>query len=129
MFLGLGPLSTLLLIADGARWIRSFFTETLATLRKKTMLLDWHHLKQKCYDLSSRICRGKLAKGQFPRRLYRRLWRGDVPGARCAGGAPLRDQEPGKAGRVEGISAGAAGLDPELSIATHRVQIHWERAC
>ena len=45
------------------------------------MILDWHHLKQKCYDLSSRICRGKLAKAQLLRRLYRRLWRGDVPGA------------------------------------------------
>ncbi len=81
MFLGLGPLSALLLIADGARWIRSFFTATCATLSDKTMRLDWQHLKQKCYDLSSRICRGKLAKGQFLRRLYRRLWRGDVPGA------------------------------------------------
>src|SRR5262249_6164997 len=30
---------------------------------------------------SSRICRGKLAKARFLRRLYRRLWRGDVPGA------------------------------------------------
>ena len=45
------------------------------------MILDWHHLKQKCYDLSSRICRGKAAKAQFLRRLYRCLWRGDVPGA------------------------------------------------
>jgi hypothetical protein len=77
----LGPLSALLLIADGARWIRSFFTETLAALTDKTMLLDWHHLKQKCLELSSRICRGKVAKARFLRRLYRRLWRGDVPGA------------------------------------------------
>ena len=45
------------------------------------MILDWHHLKQKCYDLASRICRGKVAKARFLRRLYRRLWRGDVPGA------------------------------------------------
>ena len=77
----LGPLSSLLLIADGARWIRSFFTETLAALVDKTMILDWQHLKQKCHDLSSRICRGKAAKAQFLRRLYRCLWRGDVPGA------------------------------------------------
>lgn len=48
------------------------------------MLLDWQHLKQKCYDLSSRICRGKAAKAHFLRRLYRRLWRGDVPGAIAA---------------------------------------------
>ncbi len=81
VLLCLGPLRSLLLIADGARWIRSFFTETLATLRDKTMFLDWHHLKQKCYELSSRICNGKAVKARFLRRLYRRLWRGDVPGA------------------------------------------------
>ncbi len=77
----LGPLSSLLLLADGARWIRSFFTDTLAALADTTMILDWHHLKQKCSDLSSRICRGKAAKARFLRRLYRRLWRGDVPAA------------------------------------------------
>src|SRR5215210_151909 len=62
VLLCLGPLSSLLLIADGARWIRSFFTETLAAVADKTMVLDWHHVKQKCYDLSSRICRGRAAK-------------------------------------------------------------------
>jgi hypothetical protein len=76
-----GPLSSLLLLADGARWIRSFFTQTLAGLADKMMFLDWHHLKQKCLELSSRICRGKTAKARFLRRLYRRLWRGDVAGA------------------------------------------------
>ncbi len=81
VLLCLSPLSSLLLIADGTRWIRSFFTETLARIATKTMLLDWQHLKQKCYDLSSRICRRKAAKARFLHRLYRRLWRGDVPGA------------------------------------------------
>jgi len=81
VFLCLGPLSSLLLIADGARSLRSFFTETLAMIADKTMLLDWHHLQQKCLELSSRICRGKAAKAQFLRRLCRRLWRGDVPSA------------------------------------------------
>lgn len=81
VLLCLGRLNSLLLIADGARWIRTFFTETLAALADKRMILDWHHLRQKCVDLSSRICRSKAAKAQFLRRLYRRLWRGDVPGA------------------------------------------------
>jgi hypothetical protein len=81
VLLCLGPLRALLLIADGARWIRGFFSETLAAVADKTMLLDWHHLKQKCYDLSSRICRGRAAKAQVLRRLYRRLWGGDVQGA------------------------------------------------
>jgi hypothetical protein len=77
----LGTLSSLLLIADGARWIRSFFTDTLAALANKAMILDWYHLQQKCLDFSSRICRGKTAKAQLLQRLYRRLWRGDVPAA------------------------------------------------
>jgi hypothetical protein len=81
VFLWLGPLSSLLLLADGARWIRNFFSESLAGLPDTMMILDWHHLKQKCYDLASRICRGKVAKARFLRQLYRRLWRGDVPGA------------------------------------------------
>ncbi len=40
VLLCLGPLNSLLLIADGARWIRSFFTESLAALADKTMILD-----------------------------------------------------------------------------------------
>jgi hypothetical protein len=79
--LGLGPGKSLLLIADGARWIRNFFTETLAALSDKTMLLDWQHVRQKCVDLSSQICRGKVAKAQFLRRLCRQVWRGNVPAA------------------------------------------------
>jgi hypothetical protein len=42
VFVCLKPFSSMLLIADGARWIRSFFTDTLATLAAKTMILDWH---------------------------------------------------------------------------------------
>ncbi len=63
--LALGALGSLLLISDGARWIRSFFTDTLAVLADKTMILDWHHLRQKCLELSSRICRSKPAKAQL----------------------------------------------------------------
>ncbi len=81
VLLCLGALNSLLLIADGARWIRGFYLETLTTVATKAMILDWQHLKQKCYDLSSQICRGKLAKAQFLHRLYRRLWHGDVEGA------------------------------------------------
>jgi hypothetical protein len=81
VLLCLGSVRSLLLIADGARSLRSFFTQTLATRADTTMILDWHHLKQKCCDLRSRSCRGTAAKARFLRRLYRRLWRGDVPGA------------------------------------------------
>jgi hypothetical protein len=72
---------SLLVIADGARWIRAFFRDCLACLPNTTLLLDWHHLAQRCRDLASRFCRGRPAKAQLLRRLYRRLWGGDVPGA------------------------------------------------
>jgi len=81
VLLALGSRASLLLIADLARWIRTFFTDTLAGVANKTMILDWHHLHQKCLDLSSRICRGKVARTQLLLRLYRRLWRGDVAAA------------------------------------------------
>ncbi|MDQ5853156.1 MAG: hypothetical protein M3380_14020, partial [Chloroflexota bacterium] len=81
VLLALAAVGRLLLIADGARWIRTFFSDMLSAVTHKAMILDWHHLKQKCRELSSRICRTKAAKAQLLRRLYRRLWRGDVPGA------------------------------------------------
>jgi len=81
VLLALGAHQSLLLIADGARWIQAFFTETLAQIPTKTMILDWYHLAQKCLEASSRICRGKGARAQFLRRLYRRLWCGDVVAA------------------------------------------------
>jgi hypothetical protein len=73
--------SSLLLIADGARWIRAFFTDMLTQIPDKTMILDWYHLYQKSADLCSRICKGKQARAKLLLRLYRRLWRGDVTGA------------------------------------------------
>ena len=81
VLLALSARQSLLLIADGARWIRAFFTETLAPIPTRTMILDWYHLAQKCLELSSRLCRGKVARAQFLRRLYRRLWCGDVAAA------------------------------------------------
>ncbi|HET9222629.1 MAG TPA: hypothetical protein VFO07_09005 [Roseiflexaceae bacterium] len=79
--LALAGVGCLLLIADGARWIRTFFSAMLSDVNHKAMILDWYHLEQKCRRLSSRICRTKAAKAQLLRRLEWRLWRGDVPGA------------------------------------------------
>jgi len=81
VLLALGQRGVLLLIADGAGWIRACYTEMLARLPAKTMILDWYDLHQKCTEQCSRIWRGKQAKRQLLLRLYRRLWRGDVPAA------------------------------------------------
>jgi hypothetical protein len=69
---------SLLVIADGARWIRAFYRDGLACLPHTTMLLEWHHLEQKCRDLASRFGAGRAATARLLRRLYRRLWRGEV---------------------------------------------------
>jgi hypothetical protein len=58
----LGRERSLVVIADGARWIRAFFRECQACFPGATMLLEWHHLQQKCLDLGSRICGGRLAR-------------------------------------------------------------------
>ena len=81
--LSVGPGCSLLLLADGARWIRAFFQSLVTPLPTTLMILDWWHLKQKCAELGSRICRGHLAKDRFLRQVQRRLWRGDVDAA-CA---------------------------------------------
>jgi len=81
--LSVGPGRSLLLLADGARWIRAFVRTLMTPLPTTLMILDWWHLRQKCADLGSRICRGHLAKERFLLQVQRRLWRGDVEGA-CA---------------------------------------------
>jgi hypothetical protein len=73
---------SLLVIADGARWIRAFYLDCLACLPRTNLVLDWYHLEQKCRDLASRFCPGRAAKAHFLRRLCRHLWRGEVGRAR-----------------------------------------------
>jgi hypothetical protein len=74
----------LLLIADGARWIRAWFSALLTQLPGSTLLLDWYHLRKKCADLGSMICRGRKAKAELLRTLYRHLWQGETAAAIAA---------------------------------------------
>jgi hypothetical protein len=43
--------------------------------------LDWYHCRKKCYDLTSLICRGRVAKAKLLGALLYRLWRGQVDDA------------------------------------------------
>ncbi len=54
----------------------------LSEVTYKAVILDWHHLQQKCLELSSRICRDRDAKQRLLRRLYRRRYRGRLPAIR-----------------------------------------------
>jgi hypothetical protein len=72
---------SLLVLADGARWIRTFFERSLAYLPQASLLLDWHHLKEKCRDLIGRLAPTRPAKLRLVQRVLCRLWRGEVPRA------------------------------------------------
>ncbi len=70
-----------LILADGARWIRAWFGEVLAVLPRSSLILDWWHLCKRCRELASMTCRGRKAKAALLRPIYRHLWQGDVPAA------------------------------------------------
>jgi hypothetical protein len=63
----------LLLLSDGARWIRTFFAERLAHLPGATHLLDWFHLEVRRFTRSSIPVRdGMSSEGGS--------WVNDLPG-------------------------------------------------
>ena len=68
----------LLLLADGAKWIRNFYQRLQGHLPSSQMVLDWFHLQRKCYQFSSAIGRDKKAKAKLLGALYYHLWRGQV---------------------------------------------------
>jgi hypothetical protein len=72
---------SLLLIGDGARWIRNFFADCLAWLPDKQMILDWYHVRKKVSQLGSMIYRGRKGRKQFLGTIYRHLWQGEVEAA------------------------------------------------
>lgn len=66
----------LLVLMDGARWIRAAFRDHLADLPRAEMVRDWQHLKRRCRDLVGRIGPGGPARLLLLRRLLRHLWGG-----------------------------------------------------
>jgi hypothetical protein len=71
----------ILLLGDGAKWIRNFFTDRLKEFPVRELVLDWYHLCKKCYDLSSMICKGRKAKASLMGRLIPCLWQGRIKDA------------------------------------------------
>jgi hypothetical protein len=76
-----GHQRVVLLIADGARWIRNWFAALLTLWPTSTMILDWFHLRKRCAELGSMICQGRHAKAALLGPLYRELWQGEVDAA------------------------------------------------
>jgi hypothetical protein len=70
-----------LVLADGARWIRNWFAALQAVRANSMLLLDWFHLRKRCAELGSMICHNRKAKAALLGPLYRQLWQGQVSAA------------------------------------------------
>lgn len=70
-----------LVIADGARWIRNWFAALQSVWASSSLILDWFHLRKRCAELGSMICHNRKAKAALLGGLYRHLWRGEVDAA------------------------------------------------
>lgn len=73
-----GERRVVLLLADAARWIRSFFTTLAALHSHSQMIVDWFHLRKRVGALASMICAGRKAKAALLRPVLRHLWQGQV---------------------------------------------------
>ena len=72
---------SVLLLADGARWIRNWFVEMSPQILVCQMILDWYHLCKKCRELCCMICKGRQAKKLLLNPLLKSLWNGQVDDA------------------------------------------------
>lgn len=66
----------LLVLADGARWIREWF-EALG-VRGKTMIVCWWHLVKRCQQDLSRACHGREHRRAVESAVLKALWHGQV---------------------------------------------------
>lgn len=70
-----------LILADGAKWVRNFYFHLRTYVPTAQLILDWFHLQGKCYQFSTMICSGKKAKATLLGSLYYHLWRGQLDAA------------------------------------------------
>jgi hypothetical protein len=69
----------LLVLGDGARWIRAWF-EGLG-IDSKAMVLCWWHLRKRCYESMSSAGGPKERRREFEKKLLGMLWKGEVDAA------------------------------------------------
>lgn len=74
----LGRHRHLLVLADGARWIRAWYHQFASLGFQSRLLLDWYHLSHKCRELACMICRGRTAKKPLLKVVLGCLWQGQV---------------------------------------------------
>lgn len=71
----------LIVIADGASWIRDFYSTELALVALSELILDWYHLQKKCHELLSMVCQGRKVREKVEAKLCPLLWQGEVEAA------------------------------------------------
>ena len=71
----------LIVVADGASWIRDFYSTDLAQIALSELILDWYHLQKKCHQLLSMVCYGRKAREEVEAQLRPLLRQGDVKAA------------------------------------------------
>ena len=82
LLLQLGVLSgarRLLVLGDGAAWIRTWFESLGISL--KAMILCWWHLRKRCYEQMSSAGGSKDLRRAFEKELLGQLWEGKVDAA------------------------------------------------
>ena len=66
----------LLILGDGAAWIRTWFESLGISL--KAMVLCWWHLRKRCYESMSSAGGPKDRRRAFEKELLEQLWKGEV---------------------------------------------------
>ena len=116
LLLELGVLSgerRLLVLGDGASWIRSWF-EGLG-IAPKAMIVCWWHLRKRCYESMSTAGGPKDRRRAFEKELLGRLWEGEVDAAvGLLRGASEWVRTPRGGGGVDRLPGEAAGVHPRL---------------
>jgi hypothetical protein len=75
----LGGERRLLVLGDGAAWIRAWFEGLGISL--KAMVLCWWHLRKRCYEAMSSAGGPKDRRRAFEKELLGQLWKGEVDAA------------------------------------------------
>ena len=77
--LGVPAARRLLVLGDGAAWIRAWFESLGISLQ--AMILCWWHLRKRCYESMSSAGGAKDLRRAFEKELLGQLWEGKVNAA------------------------------------------------
>ena len=116
LLLELGVLSgerRLLVLGDGAAWIRTWFESLGISL--KAMILCWWHLRKRCYEQMSSAGGPKDRRRAFEKELLGQLWEGKVDAAiELLKGALEWVRNPAAVEELIGVPGEAASVHPRL---------------